>query len=295
MKYRCLKQTIMVKDVKDRKCFGLRKENVDEQQKFYYAKSNNFSNTNVEIPKEFENQIICEDSQKILPMLPENCIDVVVTSPPYNFGMDYASTFDDHHWEVYFDKLFKIFSECIRVLKYGGRAIINVQPSFSNYIPTHHIISNFFIRQKMIWKGEILWEKNNYNCKTTAWGSWKSPSNPYLKYTWEFLEIFCKGNIKKIGSSENADIKADDFKKWTVGKWSIAPETNMKKFEHPAMFPEELIHRTLQLFSFEKDIILDPFNGAGTTTYVAKQLNRRYLGIDISEKYCKTARGRTLG
>jgi len=56
-----------------------------------------------------------------------------------------------------------------------------VQPLFSDYIPSHHFISNFFIQKKLIWKGEILWEKNNYNCKYTAWGSWKSPSNPYLK------------------------------------------------------------------------------------------------------------------
>lgn len=269
-----------------------RKEKEDKRQQFYYTRGCDFSKTVNEIPKEFENQILCGDSQKILSKLPDNCIDVVVTSPPYNFGLDYASTEDDNHWEVYFEKLFNIFSECIRVLKYGGRIIINVQPLFSDYIPTHHLISNFFINKKMIWKGEILWEKNNYNCKYTAWGSWKSPSNPYLKYTWEFLEIFCKGELKKTGSSEYADISADNFKKWTVAKWSVAPEKNMKEFDHPAMFPEELVQRTLQLFSFEKDIILDPFNGVGTTTSVAKKLNRRYLGIDISEKYCQIAQNR---
>jgi len=271
-----------------------RKEKEEKRQQFFYTKGNDFTKTNNDIPKEFENQIICGDSQEVLAQLPDNCVDVVITSPPYNFGLDYASTADDNLWEMYFEKLFEIFSECVRVLKYGGRALINVQPLFSDYIPTHHIISNFFMNKKMIWKGEILWEKNNYNCKYTAWGSWKSPSNPYLKYTWEFLEIFCKGDLKKVGNSENADISADDFKKWTVGKWSIAPERNMKEFDHPAMFPEELVQRALQLFSFEKDIILDPFNGAGTTTSVAKKLNRRYLGIDISEKYCKTAQNRIL-
>jgi len=271
-----------------------RKEKEEKRQQFFYTKGNDFSKTNNDIPKEFENQIICGDSQVVLAQLPDNCVDVVITSPPYNFGLDYASTTDDNLWEMYFEKLFGIFSECVRVLKYGGRALINVQPLFSDYIPTHHIISNFFMNKKMIWKGEILWEKNNYNCKYTAWGSWKSPGNPYLKYTWEFLEVFCKGDLKKAGNSENADISADDFKKWTVGKWSIAPERNMKEFDHPAMFPEELVQRALQLFSFEKDLILDPFNGAGTTTSVAKMLNRRYLGIDISEKYCKTAQNRIL-
>ena len=89
-----------------------------------------------------------------------------------------------------------------------------------------------------------------------------------------------------------ADISSEDFKKWVVGKWSIAPERNMKKYNHPAMFPEELVKRALQLFSFKGDIILDPFNGAGTTTYVAKQLGRKYIGIDISNEYCKTAQKR---
>lgn len=269
-----------------------RKEKEGKRQQLFYTSDNNFSKTNNEITKEFENKIICGDSKQVLSKLPDNCVDLVFTSPPYNFGLDYASTADDNHWEAYFDKLFEIFTECIRVLKWGGRIIVNVQPLFSDYIPTHHIISNFFMQKKMIWKGEILWEKNNYNCKYTAWGSWKSPSNPYLKYTWEFLEVFCKGDLKKTGDSANADITADDFKKWTVGKWSIAPERKMKEYDHPAMFPEELAQRALQLFSFENDIILDPFNGAGTTTAVAKKLNRKYLGIDISEKYCKTAEKR---
>lgn len=55
----------------------------------------------------------------------------------------------------------------------------------------------FLLQNKMLWKGEIIWEKNNYNCKYTAWGSWKSPASPYLKYTWEFIEVFCKGDLVK--------------------------------------------------------------------------------------------------
>jgi len=266
-----------------------RQEKEIKRQQFYYTKGNNFSTINSDIPTDYENKIICDDSLIVLKKLPNNCIDIVVTSPPYNFGLDYANSDDDSHWELYFKKLFDIFQECIRVLKFGGRAIINVQPLFSDYIPTHHIISNFFIQNKMIWKGEILWEKNNYNCKYTAWGSWKSPSNPYLKYTWEFIEIFCKGTLKKTGDNDNIDISADNFKKWVVGKWSIAPERKMKEYGHPAMFSEELVARALQLFSFKGDIVLDPFNGAGTTSAVAKKLERRFLGIDISEKYCKVA------
>ena len=82
-----------------------RKEKEEKRQQFFYTKDNNFSKTNNEIPKEFENQIICGDSQKILSKLPDNCVDLVLTSPPYNFGLDYASTADDNHWETYFEKL----------------------------------------------------------------------------------------------------------------------------------------------------------------------------------------------
>ena len=76
------------------------------------------------------------------------------------------------------------------------------------------------------------------------------------------------------------------------GKWSIAPERKMKNYGHPAMFPEELVRRGLKLFSFENDLILDPFNGVGTTTKVANELNRNYLGIDNAKKYCNVAKKR---
>jgi len=269
-----------------------RKEKEKNRESYYYTRNNDFSDTNNEVPSQYVNQIVCSDSKSVLKQLPDNCIDLIFTSPPYNFGLDYNKIDDDHHWEKYFQLLFGIFDECVRVLKYGGRFIVNVQPLFSDYIPTHHIISNYLMNKKLIWKGEILWEKNNYNCKYTAWGSWKSPSNPYLKYTWEFVEVFCKGTLKKSGDSSKADISGDEFKKWVYGKWSIAPERRMKEFDHPAMFPEELATKVLKLFSYQDDIILDPFNGVGTTTLVASLNNRRYLGIDISEEYCKKAKER---
>ena len=262
--------------------------------KHFYAKGDSFKKTANEVPKKFVDKIVRGDSEDVLSNLPDNCVDMVFTSPPYNFGLDYGKTNDDCDWNEYLEKLFKVFDQCVRVLKYGGRAVVNVQPLFSDYIPSHHIISKYFMDKKMIWKGEVLWEKNNYNCKYTAWGSWKSPGNPYLKYTWEFIEIFCKGDMKKSGDRNKIDISADEFKKWVVGKWSVAPERRMKEYGHPAMFPEEIATRAIKLFSFQGDLILDPFNGAGTTTLVAKKTGRRYLGIDISKPYCETAKKRIL-
>lgn len=116
-----------------------------------------------------------------------------------------------------------------------------------------------------------------------------------MKYTWEFLEVFCKGDLKKQGENTNADITADEFKKWVYAKWNIAPERNMKDWKHPAMFPEDLAKRVIKLFSFENDVVLDPFNGVGTTTKVAKQFNRKFIGIDVSEEYCEKAEERLKG
>jgi DNA modification methylase len=115
---------------------------------------------------------------------------------------------------------------------------------------------------------------------------------PYLKYTWEFIEVFAKGSRRKPGPREAIDITADEFKKWVYARWEIAPESRMKEFGHPSMFPEGVPERLIKLFSYRGDVILDPFNGVGTTTLVAWRLGRHYIGIDVSERYCKVARAR---
>ena len=239
-------------------------------------------------------KILCGDSEELLREFPDNCVDIIVTSPPYNFGLDYSADAnkDAVYWQDYFDNLNRIWKECFRVLKPGGRFCVNVQPLFSDYMPTHHIISKQLLELGLLWKAEILWDKHNYNCKYTAWGSWKSPSMPYLKYTWEFIEVFCKESHRKKGVAEKTDITGDEFKKWVYAKWDIAPERNMKKYDHPAMFPEELAARLLKLFSYQDDVVLDPFNGVGTTTLVAHKLKRHYIGIDISPEYCQVAKKR---
>ena len=276
----------------ERKVKGRKKK--EQQRLGYESFSKDFAQDNNALPDKYRNKIIPGDSLEVLSHLPDNCVDLVFTSPPYNFGLDYSAHQDTDAWHIYFDRLFAIFDECVRVVKYGGRIIVNVQPLFSDYIPTHHIISNFFLKKGLIWKGEILWEKNNYNCKYTAWGSWKSPSSPYLKYTWEFLEVFCKGSLKKPGNREDIDINDEEFKSWVNAKWSIAPERDMKKYGHPAMFPEKLVLRVLKLFSFMGDIVLDPFNGVGTTTLTAHKFGRHYIGIDCSAAYCETAEQRII-
>ena len=239
----------------------------------------------------FVNRIICADALQALARIPDQSIDLIITSPPYNFGHAYAQDphGDTHEWNRYFEQLLTVWRECERVLKTGGRMAVNIQPLFSDYVPTHHVISRQLAGLGLLWKAEFLWEKNNYNAKYTAWGSWKSPSMPYIKYTWEFIEVFDKETHKKSGRREDIDITADEFKEWVLGRWSFPPEIRMKDYNHPAMFPEELPRRLMKLFSYKNDIVLDPFNGAGTTTLVAWKLHRRFIGIDVSQQYCDRA------
>jgi len=237
------------------------------------------------------NEIICSDSLVALKEMDDESVDIVLTSPPYNYGMEYDTHDDGGDADQYLEKILSVFVECKRVLKSGGRLIINIQPNYKQYFPTHHKITQRMISEGMIWRGEIIWLKNNLK-KLTAWGSWKSPSCPYLSYPFEFIEVFSKDTLKHPGNKENIDITKDEFIKYVNGHWSIAPETKMKDYGHPAMFPEELVERCLKLFSYRGDVVLDPFNGAGTTTFVAHKLERNYIGIDMSETYCKVAQER---
>ena len=279
---------------RERKVAG-RRGKAERRGKHYYANDHDFPKARRPLPDRFVDRVVRGDGEEVLSEIPDNSVDLIFTSPPYNFGLDYEGDpagDDARDWESYFGKLFRVFDQCVRVLAYGGRIVVNVQPLFSDYIPSHHIISSYFMRKRLIWKGEILWEKHNYNCKYTAWGSWKSPASPYLKYTWEYLEVFCKGDLKKPGRTADADIDAESFKEWVVARWSVAPERRMKEFGHPAMFPEELARRVMLLFSFRGDVVLDPFAGAGTTCVAARRNGRRFLGIDVSKEYCDTARRR---
>jgi DNA modification methylase len=237
------------------------------------------------------NTIICSDSLIALKEMENESVDIVLTSPPYNYGMEYDQHNDKNKSEEYLEKIIDVFVECKRILKSGGRMIINIQPNYKQYFPTHHKITQKMLDEGLIWRGEIIWLKNNLK-KLTAWGSWKSPSCPYLSYPFEFIEVFSKDNLKHIGDKTKIDITKDEFIKYVNGHWSIAPETKMKQYGHPAMFPEELVERCLKLFSYKDDIVLDPFNGAGTTTFVANKLGRKYIGIDMSESYCKVAEDR---
>ena len=133
------------------------------------------------------NNIYNEDCLEFMKKLPDNIIDCIITSIPYNFDRNYDTYDDKVDLKEYVDWLKLVFQECSRILKDDGRIFVNVQPIFTDNFPTHHIVSQILTDCGLTWGGEIIWEKNNYNCAYTTWGSWCSPSKPYLKYTWEYI------------------------------------------------------------------------------------------------------------
>lgn len=117
-----------------------RKQKEQKRDKIFYARGHGFSPRNTEVPADFTNRIICGDSACVLQSLPDNCVDLIFTSPPYNFGLEYQENDDDYYWREYFKKLFAVFDQCIRVLKFGGRIAVNIQPLFSRLYthPPYH-------------------------------------------------------------------------------------------------------------------------------------------------------------
>lgn len=136
-------------------------------------------------------------------------------------------------------------------------------------------------------RGEIIWDKGNSGV-STAWGSWKSASNPVLRDIHEYILVFQKGSFKREKKGKEDTISKEEFLEYTKSIWSFKPES-AKKVGHPAPFPIELPKRCIQLYSFKEDIVLDPFCGSGTTCLAAKRLGRYYIGYEIRKEYCEIA------
>lgn len=266
--------------------------------------------TNKRNIEEFLNKIICGDALQILRTIPDGSIHLVITSPPYNAGHNYENYDDTKEWEDYYTYMGKVMNEIFRILVDGGRLCLNVPFAVKNK-NTKEIKFLAVEFQRLCHEAGfsdfemILWHKgrneNHFQGNNTAWGSWKSPSMPNMRPVGEPIMIFYKNSPKLEGDKSAIDITAEEFKEWTKNVWYI-PSTEMpvwfipntsKKENHPCPYPEELVERLIKLYSYKDNIILDPFNGIGTTTAVAKKLSRKYIGIDISPSYCKIAKERT--
>jgi DNA modification methylase len=246
----------------------------------------------------FIDRVICGDALKVLKRIPNSTIQMAITSPPYNLGINYATYSDDLEYDQYLNWLTEIFTETNRILVDGGRLAINIAPtSIKNFRPVHHDISRIVRDIGMIMRTEIIWYKQSMTAKRTAWGSWISPSNPHIIPSWEYVMIFSKKQWRLEGKKENADIRPEEFEKYSDGFWQIAPDdegfwhisAERVRNGHPAPFPEELISRLIKFYTYKGDKVLDMFGGTGTVAYVALKLGRQFVHIDISKEYCEIA------
>jgi DNA modification methylase len=240
--------------------------------------------------KDFVNKILCGDCLEIMKKIPDNSIHLAITSPPYNVGKEYDNHFDKMEYDKYLEWLKQVWLETKRVLVPGGRFALNIAPTgIKNFIPIHHDFANQMREIGMIFRTEIVWYKQTM-LKRTAWGSFKSPSNPHIVPSWEYVLIFSKDKPNLEGNKKDADITKEEFMKFSDGMWYIPPET--RRNGHPAPFPEKLIYRLIKFYTYKGNIVLDMFGGTGTVPIVAYKTGRKFIHIDISKEYCKTAENR---
>lgn len=257
----------------------------------------------------WKDQIICGDSRKVLRALPDGCIHLAITSPPYNVGLEYDSHNDRMPYNEYLKWLTSFWSELYRVLVPGGRFALNIAPtSIKDFRPIHYDMARDLMGLGFIMRTEVLWYKQTMR-RRTAWGSWKSPRNPHMVPSWEYVLVFSKGSWTLEGDKADADITGEEFIKYSDAFWNIPPETRgrqpflkslypprrgrktaaMKTDGHPAPFPEELIKRLIKFYSYRGNVVLDPFGGTGTVAAVARRTGRHFVHLDLSRKYCEIA------
>jgi site-specific DNA-methyltransferase (adenine-specific) len=241
-----------------------------------------------QLPKTFENKIIQGDSRD-LSMIPDLSLHLVVTSPPYNARKQYD---DDLSLSEYLELIEKVSTEIYPKLVDGGRIVLNIaNMGRKPYIPITDYISHILTGIGYIQRGEIIWDKGASAGSSTAWGSWKSPSNPSLRDVHEYILIYSKGTMKRSNGEKKATISRDEFLEYTKSIWQFST-VSARKIGHPAPFPIELAYRCIQLYSYENDIIFDPFIGSGSTAIAALKTNRKYFGIDLKQEYVELANER---
>jgi site-specific DNA-methyltransferase (adenine-specific) len=240
------------------------------------------------ISPEFLNKIFCKTSEK-MDELPDNSVHLMVTSPPYNVGKEYDENLT---LKEYRDFLRRVWCEVKRVLVPGGRACINIANlGRKPYIPLHSFIIEDMLDLGFLMRGEIIWNKASSGSPSTAWGSWLSAKNPILRDIHEYILVFSKDMFSRESLGRKSTISREEFLEFTKSVWTFSAEP-ATKVGHPAPFPVELPYRLIQLYTFEGEIVLDPFMGSGQSAIAAIKSNRNYVGYEINEKYINLAERR---
>jgi len=260
--------------------------------------------------EEVVSQIILGNCKDVLRKLPASSVQLTITSPPYRNAIDYdmhASGSGGYYrgklnlnTNDYLDDMADIFGEKVyRVTKDGGYCCIVIANEVVNgtILPLPHMLLSRLVQPFGKWQlhEEIIWHKVTGG--TNRYGSFVI--NPYPKYyraniMHEFILILRKGDVNSGRTRRNNALPAT-HEEWTKeianSVWHIAP-VPPGYIDHPCPYPEEIPYRLMKLYSYEKDVILDPFNGSGQTTKVAHHFGRRYIGIDLVKDYVNLARSR---
>ena len=258
-------------------------------------------------------EIISGDCKEVLTKIPSNSIQLTITSPPYRNAIDYDMhvSRDGGYYRgrikfetsEYVDEISNVFNNKVyRVTKEGGYCCMVIANEIINgtILPLPHILLSKLIQPFGKWDlhEEIIWHKVTGG--TNRYGSFVM--NPYPKYyranvMHEFILVLRKGDVSS-GRTEHRETLPATHEEWTKeianSVWHIAP-VPPGFIDHPCPFPEEIPYRLMKLYSYEGDVILDPFNGSGQTTKVASHFGRHYIGIDIMKEYVNLATSRLCG
>jgi site-specific DNA-methyltransferase (adenine-specific) len=231
--------------------------------------------------------------------LKDNSVHLIITSPPYwqlkDYGTENQIGFNDDY-ETYINHLNLTWKECYRVLHDGCRLCINIGDQFARsvyygrykIIPIHTEIIKFCEILGLDFMGSIIWQKTttmNTSGGASIMGSFPHPRNGIVKLDFEYILLFKKqGNAPKptIEQKNNAVMTNEEWNTYFNGHWYF---TGARQDKHLAMFPEELPHRLIKMFSFPNETVLDPFLGSGTTSLAAKNLGRNSVGYEINPEF----------
>lgn len=249
--------------------------------------------------------VIYQDDARTMTQVASSSVALVVTSPPYFAGKQYEEDLGvggvPADYFEYLELLREVFAECKRVLEPGGRIAVNVANLGRRpYRSLSGDVTAILQDLGLLLRGEVVWWKGRAAGGSCAWGSFQRPANPVLRDITERIVIASKGRFDRALTPtqrlerdlpSTATISRDEFMEATTDLWEIATES-ATRVGHPAPFPVELPKRLIELFTYQGDLVLDPFMGSGSTAVAAVATERHYLGFDTDPAYVAIAEGR---